>query len=141
MVTKKWRNAPEKAKRVYRAAKHIHDQERRYVYGGGHKLLQWITAKEGLDCSSSVSLALSRAGLFRPGMAIVSGAFANWGVPGQGKYFTVWYNWQHVWIQFHGLGHWWRFDTSPWGSGGYGPRMRVLPRSTRGFKARHWPDL
>ena len=32
----------------------------------------------------------------------VSGSFKNWGQPGRGRYFTVWYNERHVWIEFHG---------------------------------------
>jgi hypothetical protein len=95
---------------------------------------------QGLDCSSSSSLALKRAGLFSDNVAWVSGRFASsYGQPGPGQHFTVWANGGHVWIEFHGLGAAKRFDTSPHGSGGRGPRLRYTPRSTSGFVARHWP--
>jgi hypothetical protein len=74
-------------------------------------------------------------------VAIVSGAFNKWGDPGEGKYFTVWYNGGHVWIQFKHLGQFWRFDTSAYGDGGSGPRVRKTSRPTAGFQSRHWPGL
>jgi hypothetical protein len=107
----------------------------------GHISVVNVGHTRGLDCSSSCSLALFRAGLFNHDTAIVSGDFGSWGHSGEGKYFTVWYNNGHVWIQFHGLGNADRFDTSPHGSGGRGPHLRFSPRSAAGFKPRHWPGL
>lgn len=113
-----------------------------YEWGGGHgPLLKYVRARPGLDCSSSVSLALWRAGLFHTSTAIVSGQFVNWGLPGRGRFFTIHYNASHVWIEFHGLLRWVRFDTSPQGSGGRGPRLRFGRRFTAGFRQRHWPGL
>jgi hypothetical protein len=137
---------------LYVNAKRISDMNLPYVYGGGHGppladirlnkvAIVNIKHTAGLDCSSSCSLALFRAGLFEKDTAIVSGDFAHWGHSGEGKYFTVWYNGEHVWIQFHGLGNAWRFDTSPYGSGERGPHLRFSPRPTSGFKPRHWPGL
>ena len=101
-----------------------------------------IKPSHPLDCSSSTSLALARAGLFGGrNWSYASWNFANWGKPGRGKYFTVWWNWKHVWIEFHGIGKYFRFDTSPWGSGGRGPRMRVGRRPTAEFSPRHFPGL
>lgn len=132
----------ERAKGLYAACQHISLQGRPYVYGGGHsKPLAQIKTTDGLDCSSSCTLALKRVGLYTPAFATTSGGMLSWGVPGKGKYFTIWTNQHHIWIQFHGLGRVWRFDTSAWGSGGRGPRMRLLPRPTRGFTPRHWPGL
>lgn len=139
---------------LYREAGKISDLNLPYVYGGGHgPKLDFLLSpasqtserlsfgKVGLDCSSSVSLALFRAGLFTSDTAIVSGAFNKWGDPGEGKFFTVWYNSGHVWIQFIKLGRFWRFDTSPQGSGPNGPHVRIGSRSTAGFQPRHWPGI
>lgn len=138
---------PAAAKELYRNCAHVSSQQRKYLWGGGHwgKLLG-IKPKDGLDCSGSVSLVLDRTemgthDIFPGGVAITARAFRSWGHPGKGRWFTVWYNSEHVWIQFHGLGRFWRFDTSPWGSGGRGPRMRMTPRPTGKFNARHWPGL
>jgi hypothetical protein len=130
-----------KSARLYAEAKRISDAGGTYVYGGGHGgALSSLQSGQGLDCSSSSSLALKRAGLFSDNVAWVSGRFASsYGQPGPGQHFTVWANGGHVWIEFHGLGAAKRFDTSPHGSGGRGPRLRYTPRSTSGFVARHWP--
>ncbi len=156
------------AAQLYREATRISDLGLPYLYGGGHgrEFEDMMNSggptgrgslSGGLDCSSSTSLALWRAGIFRlngrgpqglpggPGregtMPIVSGQFDQWGEAGRGKYFTVWYNATHVWTEFHNMGRYKRFDTSPYGSGGRGPRMRTKDRPNDGFKARHWPGL
>lgn len=133
---------PRQALKLYRISKDISHDARHYNYGGGHGMpLKTIKAHDGLDCSSSTALALKRAGLYPLEYAMVSGDFMHrWGAPGKGRYFTVWASPVHVWIQFH-FGVFWRLDTSPWGDGGTGPRMRRLPRLTRGFQPRHWPGL
>jgi hypothetical protein len=128
--------------RVYAAAQAISARDLPYILGGGHTS-SWATAAvaPGLDCSSSVSLALWAAGLM-PGYyaPIVSGNFADWGQPGTGSQMTVWYNAGHVFIQFYGRPAA-RFDTVPGGSGGDGPHLRyTAPGSPTdsGFSARHW---
>jgi hypothetical protein len=130
-----------KSSKFYAEAKRISDAGGTYVYGGGHgPSLSTLSSGQGLDCSSSTALALKRAGMFDGDAAIVSGEFArSWGQPGRGQRFTVWANGSHVWTQFHGIGNAWRFDTSPYGSGGRGPRLRFTPRPTDGFTPRHWP--
>lgn len=138
---------PARVSELYRACDHIGKQGRPYVYGGGHtKPLVDIAVKDGLDCSGSVSLALKRSGMFNHRTAWTAQMFGGWGLAGRGKYVTLWYRGgprgkAHVWLQFHGVGRWWRFDTSPWNSGQRGPRMRLLPRPTSGFAPRHWPGL
>lgn len=131
------------ADKVFAAAKQISDQGRSYVYGGGHgpKLASLVSTRSGLDCSSSSALALYLAGAYSRDVAIVSGEFAaSFGAAGRGKYFTVWANGGHVWIEFHGKGRdGWRFDTSPQGSGERGPRLRSGSRSNSGFTPRHLP--
>jgi hypothetical protein len=131
-----------KGAKLYREAKRISDAGGTYVYGGGHgPRLSSLSSGQGLDCSSSSALALYRAGMMEGrGNAIVSGAFAReWGKPGRGETFTVWASDSHVWIQFHGVGNADRFDTSPYGSGGRGPRLRFTDRPTSGFTPRHFP--
>jgi hypothetical protein len=114
-----------------------------YLYGGGHGVpLSKLKSGSRMDCSSSCSLALKRAGMFKGSTAIVSGEFAtSWGRPGKGDEFTVWANGQHVWIEgYDGDGKpAWRFDTSqhPPPSG---PAFTRKARSDQGrFTARHWP--
>lgn len=112
-----------------------------YLLGGGHGIpLSEVSSRQRLDCSSSTSLALFEAGLFEWSYALVSGEFYKWGVPGEGKFFTVYYNGEHVWTRLH-RSKWWRFDTSPHGDGGRGPQLRYLPRFTGGFGARHYPGM
>ena len=132
-----------KAQQVYDAARAISAQNLPYVWGGGHARAGHPSGG-GYDCSGSVVAALAAAGLgYRIGGPVdVSGTIAqNWGSYGRGQQLTVWANAQHVWIQFHGLGKWWRFDTSSYGSGGNGPHMRSTPRPTTGFTPRHWPGV
>jgi hypothetical protein len=133
---------PARVLKLYSVCKAISNQGRAYVYGGGHGLpLGSIPSHAGLDCSSSTCMALHRVGLYAHNYATASSGFKNWGAPGKGKWFTVWYNAEHVWIQFHRVGKYWRFDTSPWGWGGRGPKVRIGPRSTTGFTPRHYPGL
>jgi hypothetical protein len=127
----------QRAKELYHECLRISNQGRAYVYGGGHTNFHNINSWQGLDCSSSSSYALWNAKLFAIDHAIVSGQFGNYFQAGRGRFVTIWYNPKHCWIQFHGLGKYFRFDTSPWGSGGRGPRMRVGPRPSTGFKACH----
>lgn len=124
-----------------REASKISGEDHPYRFGGGHgKPLASIGQHEGLDCSSSTSLALRRAGMFPGTQAIVSGDFAQWGKPGKGDDFTVWYSATHVFIEgYDSSGSFkWRFDTSPHGSGPSGPHVRTKARSTAGFSPRHW---
>lgn len=110
-----------------------------YDYGGGHgPPLKDLKATQGLDCSSSCSLALFRADMFPADVSWVSGTFASqYGKPGKGKEFTVWANDGHVWIEFH-KGKYRRFDTS---CGPSGPHLCTGARSTAGFTPRHWPGM
>ncbi|HSE44961.1 MAG TPA: peptidoglycan-binding domain-containing protein [Gemmatimonadales bacterium] len=113
-----------------------------YQLGGGHGIKLWdVSTRQKLDCSSSCSKALFEVGMFPEDVAWVSGTYAwRYGDPGTGKYFTVYANGEHVWIRLH-RSIYWRFDTSPHGDGGRGPRLRFLPRFTSGFAARHWRGM
>lgn len=110
-----------------------------YMWGGGHGVpIKDVRPDQKLDCSSSTSRALYEVDMFPGRTSWVSGDFEGYGNPGPGEYFTVYANTDHVWIRLH-KGPYWRFDTSPHGDGGRGPRLRKLPRFTSGFVARHWP--
>jgi len=130
-----------KALKIYDAAKAVSRQHRSYLFGGGHglPLPDLKTGRAALDCSGSVSLVLYKAGVFGR-YAWTSGAIAaGWGRSGRGKWVTVFANSGHVWIKFDSLGKWVRFDTSSWGSGGDGPRVRSTERPQSGFVPRHAP--
>lgn len=126
------------ARKLYDECVKVSNQGRSYRYGGGHGLaFSHYTSRMPLDCSSATGYGLRLAGLFPQPEPVVSGTMAHMWEHGKGRYVTIWANSYHVWIQFHGLGRFWRFDTSPWGSGSLGPRMRVGSRPTRGFTPRH----
>lgn len=127
--------------RLLTAMQFMSDHTPGYLLGGGHGIpLSEVSAFQRLDCSSSTSKALYEAGLFKGEYAIVSGQFESWGLEGQGKFFTVYANSHHVFIRLH-KSRWWRFDTSPHGDGGRGPKLRLLPRFTSGFVARHYEGM
>lgn len=132
---------------LFSAAKYISDKGLKYVYGGGHGAKMSDLAKEtnrdGLDCSSSSSLALYIAGFLSDSMARSSPGYYNWGSPGRGKDFTVWTKASHMYIEFHGEHAGYQFNTSGH-SGVSGPRLGKFdypyngsPESN-GFMARHF---
>lgn len=109
-----------------------------YAYGGGHGgSIKSLNVHEGLDCSSSTSLALSDVHLFVEPTAVVSTWFESYGLPGPGKYITLHASGDHVWTEFTLPEGWFRFDTSPWGDGPDGPRVRTGKRGEAGFVVRH----
>lgn len=97
-----------------------------YVWGGGHARW-WMT---GYDCSGAVSFALHGAGFLETPMD--SGEMMKWGVPGKGRWITVYTNPGHVFAVIDGL----RWDTVG-DSSGTGPRWHEDMTSTAGFVARH----
>jgi cell wall-associated NlpC family hydrolase len=101
-----------------------------YVYGGGHASF----VDTAYDCSGSVSYALAAAGLV--GTPLTSGDLESWGVPGPGKYISVYANAGHTFMYVDGL----RYDTSG-RSGIFGTRWQTAPRTLSGFVVRHWPGL
>ena len=72
-----------------------------YIWGGGHGSFQ----SPGYDCSGSVSYALAAAGLLSS--PLDSTGFESWGLPGPGKWITVYANADHAWMTVAG----WRYDT------------------------------
>jgi cell wall-associated NlpC family hydrolase len=122
------RGAPDAVKRVIAGGNEI--AKFPYIWGGGHGSFQ----DNGYDCSGSVSYALAAGGLLKAPMT--SGAFANWGKPGPGKWITIVANGGHVYMYVAGL----RFDTSG-RSGPRGSRWQTAQRSNAGFAVRHPPGL
>jgi hypothetical protein len=105
-----------------------------YRYGGGHKSF----IDSAYDCSGSVSFALHGSNFLTA--PLDSSSFMKWGIPGKGKWITVYTNPGHAFAMIAGL----RFDTGfrnrdvPGTFPGSGPRW-AKARPTKGFSARH-PD-
>ncbi|MBA3865015.1 MAG: hypothetical protein H0X42_01505 [Solirubrobacterales bacterium] len=97
-----------------------------YIWGGGHA--RWWMP--GYDCSGAVSFALHGAGLITVPMD--SGEMMNWGVPGKGRWITVYANAGHAFAVIDGL----RWDTVG-DATGTGPRWHPDTVSTAGYVARH----
>ena len=109
-----------------------------YGYGAEHdSTLADDDLSGAFDCSSSTSKMLYRFDLLGSTYAHVSTWFKTWGLSGRGKYVTVHSNADHVWTEFSLPEGYARFDTSPHGDGGRGPRVRTHRRSDAGFVHRH----
>jgi hypothetical protein len=105
-----------------------------YRWGGGHGSFY----DSGYDCSGAVSYVLWGAGLLSAPMP--SGSFTTWGLPGKGRWITVFANQGHMYAVIAGL----RWDTSSAGERrrrGSGPRWRATKRKPRGFAVRHYPGF
>jgi len=121
-------NAPVAVKRVIQAGNSIAHSP--YIWGGGHGAWQ----DNGYDCSGSVSYALAYGGML--GYTQTSGQLMSWGVPGPGRWLTIYANEGHVFMYVAGL----RFDTSG-RAGDHASRWQLAPRTANGFAARHYPGL
>jgi hypothetical protein len=95
-----------------------------YRFGGGHASFK----DTAYDCSGTVSYMLHGAGLLAS--PLDSTSFMSWGLPGPGRWITIYANAGHAYAVVAGL----RLDTSGTPSG---PRWRALPRSGAGFTVRH----
>ena len=101
-----------------------------YVYGGGH--VSFID--RAYDCSGSVSYALAAARLIAA--PETSGQLEHWGVPGPGRYLTVFANAGHTFMWVDGV---W-FDTAG-RAGPYSTRWLRPRPSLAGYVVRHYPGL
>ncbi|HEY1082473.1 MAG TPA: hypothetical protein VGE29_09445 [Prosthecobacter sp.] len=116
---------PGQVQYLINAANHL--QSSPYARGAGHGQVE----DRAYDCSSSTSYALIKAGLLKK--PLTSAGFANYGVPGEGRFITIWVKpGEHVFMTVCGL----RLDTSGSRSG-EGPRWRTQGRSYAGFTPRH----
>ena len=104
-----------------------------YHWGGGHRSF----TVPGDDCSGAVSYVLHAAGMLSSPMP--SGPLAaSWGIPGRGRWVTVFANASHAYMMVAGL----RFDTSAVGerlNQGSGPRWRATKRKAAGYTAKYFP--
>ncbi len=116
--------APAPVKAAIAAANQIHTLP--YIWGGGHA--KW--ASPGYDCSGAVSFALHGAGLITTPMD--SGEMMNWGVPGKGRWITIYANAGHAWAVIDGV----RWDTAG-DAEGTGPRWHPELAPTAGYVVRH----
>jgi cell wall-associated NlpC family hydrolase len=119
---------PEVVQKVVAGANEIADFP--YVYGGGHASF----IDNAYDCSGSVSYALAAGGLLSA--PETSGQLESWGVPGPGKYITVYANAGHTYMYVDGI----LYDTAG-RSGVYASRWQVEPTDNEGYVVRHWPGL
>jgi cell wall-associated NlpC family hydrolase len=101
-----------------------------YVYGGGHATF----IDRAYDCSGSVSYALAAAGLIDA--PETSGQLEHWGLPGPGRYLTVFANAGHTFMYVDGV---W-FDTAG-RAGPYSTRWLTKTPSLVGYAVRHPPGL
>jgi hypothetical protein len=101
-----------------------------YVYGGGHASF----VDRAYDCSGSVSYALAAAGLIAA--PETSGQLEHWGVPGPGRYLTVFATAGHTFMYVDGV---W-FDTAG-RAGPYSTRWLRATPPLAGYVVRHYPGL
>jgi cell wall-associated NlpC family hydrolase len=121
-------SAPDPIRQMISAANLIVGQP--YRWGGGHGSWQ----SKGYDCSGAVSYALAGAGLLQA--PLTSGQFMSYGIPGAGRWLTIYANWDHVYAVIAGL----RWDTVG-DARGSGPRWHPADAYPQGFTARHLPGL
>ena len=126
-------DAPAQIQSAIAAANAIHTLP--YVWGGGHRSF----ASSGYDCSGAVSYVLHAAGLLTSPMTS-GGLASSWGVPGKGRWITVYGNASHAYMVIAGK----RFDTSSGGdrwNQGSGPRWRKKKRRPVGFTGKYFPGF
>lgn len=105
-------------------------QTKPYVWGGGHGSV----IDRGYDCSGSVSYVLIQAGLL--GRPLTSSGFARYGLPGPGKFISIYAGPGHVFMTVCGL----RLDTGGRGGRGEsGPRWSTSARYGSQWTVRHPP--
>jgi hypothetical protein len=115
------RSAPRAVKLAIAAANLI--QRLPYRWGGGHAAFK----DTAYDCSGTVSYMLHGGALLSS--PLDSTGLMTWGVPGPGRWITIYANRAHTYAVVAGL----RLDTA----GGPGPRWHSLQRSGAGFTVRH----
>lgn len=134
--------APASVRAMVAAGNRLHDAG--YQYGAGHgPSLDVLQA--AYDCSSAVSYVLHAAGLLGP-QALDSTGLESYGLPGPGRYVTIYANAAHAFMLIAGL----RLDTvedpaydSGPNAGKPGPKWRVyegIP-AWASWVARHPPGL
>jgi cell wall-associated NlpC family hydrolase len=126
-------DAPAQIQTAIAAANAIHTFP--YVWGGGHRSF----FASGYDCSGAVSYVLHAAGLLASPMTS-GGLASSWGLPGKGRWITVYGNASHAYMVIAGK----RYDTSSGGdrwNQGSGPRWRKKKRKPVGFTGKYSPGF
>jgi hypothetical protein len=119
------KSAPPQVKAVISAANKIRTKP--YVWGGGHA--RWWDS--GYDCSGSVSYALHGGDFLES--PLPSGPMERWGLPGEGRWISVYANSGHAYAVIAGV----RWDTSGNGDGRTGPSWHEDLRDNIGYVVRH----
>jgi hypothetical protein len=110
-----------------------------YLYGGGHGLpLDQIAA--AYDCSSSVSHLLWGGGLLPENGDMTAAEFEHWGLPGPGRWVTIYASANHVFMYVAGL-RWDTHNAAGADDGLPGIGWHPLVREDAGFVVRHPPGL
>jgi hypothetical protein len=106
-----------------------------YVYGGGHGLpLNQIAS--GYDCSSSVAHLLWGGGLLSVDGDMTAAEFEHWGLPGPGRWVTIYASANHVFMYVAGL-RWDTHNAAGPDDGLPGIGWHPLVREDAGFVVRH----
>lgn len=108
---------------------------RPYVYGAAHGLPLNLLAS-AYDCSSSVAHLLYGGGLLGLDADMTSGEFESWGLPGPGRWVTIYANATHVFMYVAGL-RWDTWNAAGAGDGSDGIGWHPLLRGDAGFVVRH----
>lgn len=126
-------NAPSAVKGIIAAGNQIVGKP--YVYGGGHGIPLSQVAPS-YDCSSSVEHLLWGGGLLPASYDAASGTLESFGLPGAGRWVTLYASADHVFMYVAGL-RWDTHDAAGPGDGSTGIGWHPLIRSAAGFVARH----
>jgi hypothetical protein len=108
---------------------------RPYVWGGGHEV-PLSQLDSGYDCSGSVSRILYVAGLLLGNWAETSGELESFGLPGPGRWVTIYASPDHVFMYVAGL-RWDTHNAAGPGDGSTGIGWHPLVRDASGFVVRH----
>jgi hypothetical protein len=127
------RAAPLAVKEIIAAGNQIAGKP--YVYGAAHGLPLSVLAP-AYDCSSSVEHLLYGARLLPVTDGAASAQLESFGLPGIGRWVTVYANSGHVFMYVAGL-RWDTYDAAGPGDGSAGIGWHPLVRSAAGFVARH----
>jgi hypothetical protein len=106
-----------------------------YLYGGGHGVpLNQVAST--YDCSSSVEHLLYGGGLLPADYDAVSGTLESFGLPGPGRWVTIYASADHVFMYVAGL-RWDTHNAAGPQDGSTGIGWHPLVRSAAGFVVRH----
>ncbi|MHB1834361.1 MAG: hypothetical protein ACYCXW_05300 [Solirubrobacteraceae bacterium] len=106
-----------------------------YLYGGGHGLALDQIAP-AYDCSSSVEHLLYGGGLLPVNYDAASGTLESFGLPGPGRWVTIYASADHVFMYVAGL-RWDTWNAAGPGDGSTGIGWHPLVRESAGFVVRH----